>query len=273
MDCPQRASSFSHLKEDENGDTLIGGDSSVHLVKVVDNVGVISLDPYISEGQMSSIDSLDEICGNLLTKGIDLCLLDMGEVKTVPSIFLAMMVTLQNKLNTTGGRLAILRPTKYVRKLLNITVVNELIEVYDSEDEAVKSLVEAKKAEYDSLLEMLNGEDVTSRFEVAKKLTRMGEQRGLDFLVDCLGSPDQNMRFQATLSLTDIGGDRVVVPLLKALRDEFYKIRCYAAEALGNIRAAEALNPLKQVIRFDHNRNVVAKASEAVDKIIHSNAD
>ena len=242
----------------------------MHLVKVVDNVGIISLDPYISEGQMSSIDSMDEICNNLLTQGIDLCLLDMSEVKTIPSIFLAIIVTLQNKLNTTGGRLALLRPTKYVRKLLNITVVNELIEVYDSEEDAVKSLLEAKRAEYDSLLEMLNGEDVTSRFDVAKKLTRMGEQRSLDFLIESLGNPDQNMRFQATLALTDIGGDKVVVPLLKALRDEFYKVRCYAAEALGNIRTVEALNPLKQVIRFDQNRNVVAKASEAVDKIMHS---
>ncbi len=242
----------------------------MHLVKVVDNVGVISLDPYISKGQLSSIDSLEEICTNLLKQDIDLCLLDMSDVKTVPSIFLATIVTLQNKLNTTGGRLALLNPMKYVRKLLNITVVNELIEVFDTEDEAIKNLLEAKKAEYDSLSEKLNGLDVISRFDAAKKLARMGDSKGMDFLVESLASPDENMRFQATMCLTDIGGDKVVTPLLKALGDEFYKVRCYAAEALGNIRAAEALDPLKKIIRFDHNRNVVAKAGEAIDKIIHS---
>jgi len=242
----------------------------MHLVRVISDVGLISLDPYISEGQLSSIDSLEEICNNLLKQGVDLCLLDMSEVKTVPSIFLATIVTLQNKLNTTGGRLAILNPTKYVRKLLSITVVNELIEVFENENEAINSLLEAKKAEYDSLSEKLKGPDVISRFDAAKKLARMGDSKGMDFLVEILGSPDENMRFQATMRLTDIGGDKVVAPLLRALGDEFYKVRCYAAEALGNIRASEALDPLKKVIRFDHNRNVVAKASEAVDKIIHS---
>ena len=242
----------------------------MHLVKVVNNIGIISLDPYISEGQMSSIDSMDEICSNLLKQGIDLCILDMTEVKTVPSVFLATIVTLQNKLNITGGRLALLNPARYVRKLLNITVVNELIEVFDSEEDALKSLEVAKQAEYDALLERLKDDDFISRCEAAKKLARMGEKRGMDFLIESLNNPDQNLRFQATLCLTDIGGEKVVSPLLKALRDEFYKVRCYAAEALGNIHASEALDPLKQVIRFDHNRNVVAKASEAVDKIIHS---
>ena len=98
----------------------------------------------------------------------------------------------------------------------------------------------------------------------------MGEEKGFDFLIEGLSSMDENERFQATLCLTAIGGDKVVAPLMKALKDDFYKVRCYAAEALGNLRAANALEPLKQVIRFDHNRNVVARASEAVDKIVHS---
>jgi anti-anti-sigma factor len=242
----------------------------MHLVKLVKNVGIISLDPYISEGQMSSIESLEDICKNLLKQGVDLCVLDMQEVSSVPSLFLATIVTLQNKLNVTGGRLAILSPTKYVRKLLNITVVNELIEIFESEEEAVAQLVDAKRGEYDSLIATLEGPDVMARFEAAKKLARMKEPKGLEFLVDTLGNPDENLRFQSTLCLTDIGGEVVVGPLLKALRDEFYKVRCYAAEALGKIGTDKALDPLKQIIRFDKNRNVVAKASEAVDRIVHS---
>ena len=243
----------------------------MHLVKIVDNVGIISLDPYISEGHMSSINALDEICKNLLNQGIDLCLLDMREVQTVPSIFLATIVTLQNKLNITGGRLALLNPTKYVQKLLNITVVNELIESFDGKEEAIRSIKKAKKAEYETLMVKMRGDDLIQRFESAKKLTRMGDEKAFDFLVESLSSPDENERFQATLCLMAIGGEKVVAPLMKALKDDFYKVRCYAAEALGNLCATNALEPLKQVIRFDHNRNVVARASEAIDKIVHSN--
>lgn len=241
----------------------------MHLVKVVNNVGIVSLDPYISEGRRESIDSLEEICDNLLEQGVDLCLLDMSEVNTVPSIFLATIVTLQNRLNTTGGRLAILRPAKYVRKLLNITVVNELIDVFDDDDEAVESLRSAKRAEYESLVEMLDDAEALTRFGAAKKLVRMGETKGMDVLVQGLDDSDENNRFQATLCLSDLGGEEVVGPLLKALKDEFYKVRCYAAEALGNIGASRAFDPLKKVMRSDHNRNVVAKAGEALDKITH----
>ena len=241
----------------------------MHLVKVVNNVGIVSLDPYISEGRQESINSLEEICGSLLEQEVDLCLLDMSEVNTVPSIFLATIVTLQNRLNTTGGRLAILRPAKYVRKLLNITVVNELIDVFDDEDEAVESLRRAKRAEYESLVEMLDDTEALTRFGAAKKLVRMGETKGMDVLVQGLDDSDENNRFQATLCLSDLGGEEAVGPLLKALKDEFYKVRCYAAEALGNIGASRALDPLKKVMRLDRNRNVVAKAGEALDKITH----
>lgn len=242
----------------------------MHLAEVVDNVGIISLDPYISEGHISSINALEQICDNLLKQGIDLCLLDMRDVQTVPSVFLATIVTLQNKLNTTGGRLALLNPANYVQKLLNITVVNELIEAFDNKMQAIYSLKKAKKDEYESLMQKMNSTDLIQRFEAAKKLARMGEEKAFNYIVDSLSSENDNERFQATLCLTAIGGERVVNPLIRALKDNFYKVRCFAAEALGNLRSNAALNPLKEVIRFDHNRNVVAKASEAIDKIVHS---
>lgn len=242
----------------------------MHLAEVVDNVGIISLDPYISEGHISSINALEQICDNLQKQGIDLCLLDMRDVQSVPSVFLATIVTLQNKLNTTGGRLALLNPVSYVRKLLNITVVNELIESFDNKMQAIYSLKKAKKDEYDSLMQKMGSPDLIQRFEAAKKLVRMGEEKAFNYIVGSLESEDDNERFQATLCLTAIGGERVIAPLIKALKDNFYKVRCFAAEALGNLHANAALNPLKELIRFDQNRNVVAKAGEAIDKIVHS---
>ncbi|MFF8565838.1 STAS domain-containing protein [Streptomyces albidoflavus] len=74
-----------------------------------------------------------------LDAGVRKILLDLGEVTTVDSSGVGELVSLYTRISNRDGRLKLLNLPPKVRDILAITQLITVFEVFDDEDEAVKS--------------------------------------------------------------------------------------------------------------------------------------
>ena len=240
----------------------------MHIAKQKDNIAIVELDSRISSGDRETLDGLETLCSGLAQGGVRCILLDMDSVDTAPSVFLATLASLQHRVKSLGGELAIIHPTNHVRKLFRVTVMDRVIGLYADEGSAFEAINQHLDQMRQALEDELSSPKKLIRIEAASKLARIGDKQGIVLLTEFLSDEDPVMRLQTTLSLAGLGGSRVVEPLIQALSDDDYRVRMYAAEALGKTADAKAIEPLKATVRFERNRNVIFKANQALEQLL-----
>jgi anti-sigma B factor antagonist len=100
-------------------------------VTVIDAAGRITL----GEGSSTFRDTLRDLMG----RGQKKLLLNLADVTYIDSSGIGELVSGFTTVTNQGGRLKLLRLTKRVKDLLQITKLYTVFEVYDDEAEAVRS--------------------------------------------------------------------------------------------------------------------------------------
>jgi len=240
----------------------------MHIATQKQHATVVEVDRELASGDRESLDSLEHLCCGLAEHGTRCILLDMKNVRSTPSVVMATLASLQRRVRSLGGEIALVHPTKAVRKAFRVTVLDDIIGLYENEEEALDAVLQRLDQVRAQLRTDLSSPKKLERLEAASKLARIGDSRGFTLLTGFLSDADPVVRLQGTLSLAGIGGAVVVEPLIRALSDEDYRVRMYAAEALGKLADLRAIEPLKAAVRFERNRNVIFKANQALEQLL-----
>ena len=105
--------------------------------RTVDGVEVISLQGKITIG--SGDTQLREVISNALSAGKNKVLLDMSGVTTIDSSGIGELVGSYTTVTNRGGKLKLLHLPAKLNELLHVTQLITVFEVYENEQEAVKS--------------------------------------------------------------------------------------------------------------------------------------
>ncbi len=98
---------------------------------------------FIFEGDLIGENNgpdLVEIAGEMLGKGINLCTIDISDVRFINSSGIGVLITLLTKFRNKGGDLVLVNPSEQVNKLLIITKLNAIFSIVNTREEAVQSL-------------------------------------------------------------------------------------------------------------------------------------
>ena len=99
------------------------------------NVTVIDLSGQIKLGEGTSV--LRDTVRDLLGKGQKKILLNLGDVNYIDSIGVGELISALTSVRNQGGELKLLRLTKKVRDVLQITKLYTVFHVLDDEAEAI----------------------------------------------------------------------------------------------------------------------------------------
>jgi hypothetical protein len=149
--------------------------------------------------------------------------------------------------------------------------VNSLLTMLESQDVRVKkaaitSLGKARdRRALPSLIRVLGDENRGIREASVRALGGFGEA-AVDPLIGSLGNPDWHIRMGSAIALRIIGDPRAVEPLIHALSDENRFVRREAAKSLGRIGDPRATEPLMAVME-DGDTGVRLRAAAALGKI------
>jgi anti-sigma B factor antagonist len=103
----------------------------------VDGVDIISLQGKITIGAGDS--QLRDVINEALNSGNNRILLDMSGVTTIDSSGIGELVGSYTTVTNRGGKLKLLHLPAKLNELLHVTQLITVFEVYENEDEAVKS--------------------------------------------------------------------------------------------------------------------------------------
>ncbi|HEV2177669.1 MAG TPA: STAS domain-containing protein [Terriglobia bacterium] len=118
---------------------------SLHIVdKLIQGVCVLDLRGRITLGPET--ETVRTRVKQALAAGHSRIILDLGEVNYIDSAGLATLVASYTSAQRAGGELKLLRLTKLVRSLMQITRLSTVFEIYDSVDDAVRSFDRKKPA-------------------------------------------------------------------------------------------------------------------------------
>ncbi len=104
---------------------------TVNDIVILDMIGKITL----GEGTAAVRNEVR----NLLKEGSKKILLNLGEVNYVDSSGIGELVSAFTTTSNQGGKLKLLNLTKKLQELLSITKLLTVFEVYENEEEAIKS--------------------------------------------------------------------------------------------------------------------------------------
>jgi anti-anti-sigma regulatory factor len=240
----------------------------MHIARQKENVAVVELDHRAGSGDRESLDALERLCADLVHAGTPCIILDMKGLRTAPSVLLATLASLQSRIQSLGGEIAVIHATNRVCKLFRVSVMDGLVGLYDEEESAAEAVTKHIQEMRRTVEDDLRSPKKFTRVEAASRLARIGDSRGTALLTGFLGDEDPLVRLQATLSLAGLGGPGVVEPLIRALSDDDYRVRMHAADALGRSADSKAIEPLKAAVRFERNRNVIFKANQALEHVL-----
>ncbi|MFC4874517.1 STAS domain-containing protein [Negadavirga shengliensis] len=71
-----------------------------------------------------------------LNEGITNCIIDLSQVRYISSSGIGVLITILTKMRNAGGEVYLTSPSEHVKKLLIITKLNNIFNVYDSLEEA-----------------------------------------------------------------------------------------------------------------------------------------
>ena len=103
----------------------------------VDGVEIIKLEGKITIG--SSDQQLREVIGNAIAAGRTNILLDLSGVTTIDSSGIGELVGSYTTVTNRGGKLKLLHLPAKLNELLHVTQLITVFEVYDNEQDALKS--------------------------------------------------------------------------------------------------------------------------------------
>lgn len=112
----------------------------MHTAQKHDNVGIITVDPALSQGDRDELDALTQLCAELQGQGCLHIALDMAGLEHAPSLVLGSIIVLRQRLKAHDGELAILRPTERMKRILGITSMDKVVRIYADEGEALRAL-------------------------------------------------------------------------------------------------------------------------------------
>ena len=105
--------------------------------RIVDGVEVIRLEGKITIG--AGDQQLREVISNAINAGNSKILLDMSGVTTIDSSGIGELVGSYTTVTNRGGKLKLLHLPAKLNELLHVTQLITVFEVYENEQEAVKS--------------------------------------------------------------------------------------------------------------------------------------
>ncbi len=109
------------------------------------------------------------------------------------------------------------------------------------------------EAAVDSLIALLDHENVFIRWYVADALGGTGSEEAVAPLIACLDDPDRNVRCTAASSLGNLGFENAVQPLIDVfLNPERDVDASYVARSLGRLGSPKAVQPLLRGLRANH---------------------
>jgi HEAT repeat protein len=109
-------------------------------------------------------------------------------------------------------------------------------------------------------------EDEKLRYQAAKALGDLGDNRAVKPLSVALKDQDSVLRFTAAEALGNLGNVGAVKPLIRTLKDPESVVRGYAVEALGKLRDVGAVEPLILALK-DSDAGVRKAAGDALVKL------
>lgn len=83
---------------------------------------------------------LVEIVNDLLSKGRNICLADITDVRYINSSGIGVLITILTKFRNKGGELYLINPSEHVKKLLIITKLQAIFNIVATKEEAVKKI-------------------------------------------------------------------------------------------------------------------------------------
>jgi len=98
---------------------------------------IIELKGKLVGGSLS--DRMNQTLDNLLAQGKNKIVVDLGGVTSLNSSGMGILISSFSKVNDNGGVLKLANITNKIKGLLSITKLNQIFEVYNSTEEAIKS--------------------------------------------------------------------------------------------------------------------------------------
>ena len=86
-----------------------------------------------------------EALNDQINEGYYKAIIDISEVRYMNSSGIGVLITVLTRLRNKGGEVVLLNPSEQVKKLLVITKLNNIFNIYDNVDEAVSHLKAAEK--------------------------------------------------------------------------------------------------------------------------------
>lgn len=72
-----------------------------------------------------------------LQDGVKNCIIDLNEVRYISSSGIGVLITVLTKMRNAGGEVYLVSPSEHVKKLLIITKLNNIFNVFDTLDEVL----------------------------------------------------------------------------------------------------------------------------------------
>ncbi|MFO0908739.1 MAG: STAS domain-containing protein [Isosphaeraceae bacterium] len=95
---------------------------------------------HLSDNRVAIMELLDLLDINLLDGGIGTLVLDLGGIQTVSSAVLGKLVKLSGRARSVAGRLAFCQLHADLKRVLQITRLDQVFDIHDSLDDALASL-------------------------------------------------------------------------------------------------------------------------------------
>jgi anti-anti-sigma factor len=89
------------------------------------------------------LDARDALYELVDKNGAKKIVLNLENIQILSSAPIGMLVNLRNKLHSTGGSLALCAVGPYVREILQLTRLEGLFSILDTEQDAIESLIAA----------------------------------------------------------------------------------------------------------------------------------
>jgi len=79
---------------------------------------------------------LVEVVSDAINDDIKICIIDLKDVRYISSSGIGVLITMLTKMRNVGGEVYLTSPSEHVKKLLIITKLNNIFNVFDSVEEA-----------------------------------------------------------------------------------------------------------------------------------------
>jgi len=83
---------------------------------------------------------LVELANEMISKGVNQCLLDISKVRYINSSGIGVLITLLTKFRNKGGELYLINPSEHVTKLLIMTKLQAIFNIAEDEQEVLKQI-------------------------------------------------------------------------------------------------------------------------------------